>query len=60
MPGVPAAEVSLATESAAVRTNGAVDPGALHAAVEKAGYAVRPRAAAGPAAADATATRLPD
>jgi P-type Cu+ transporter len=40
VPGVTAASVNLATESAAVESGGGVSPGALAAAVEKAGYAV--------------------
>ena len=60
VPGVQAAEVNLATESAAVRAAGTLDQRLLHAAVEKAGYAVRPQSTAGAASPGDRATRLPD
>lgn len=60
VPGVLTAEVNLATESAAVRTSGAVDAQLLGAAVEKAGYAVRSSPSAGASAAMLDAVRLPD
>jgi Cu+-exporting ATPase len=44
VPGVLAAEVNLATETAAVLSAGPLDPSVLSAAVEKAGYHARPAA----------------
>src|SRR3954452_19774835 len=50
VPGVQAAEVNLATQTAEVRTAGAgLDPAALTAAVEKAGYAAHVIRASSPA-----------
>jgi Cu+-exporting ATPase len=50
VPGVVSAEVNLATESATVRATADVEPGALVAAVERAGYTARPRGESAPAA----------
>lgn len=46
VPGVVAAEVNLATETADVTLSGGADVGALTAAVEKAGYQAQPRQSA--------------
>ncbi len=44
LPGVASASVNLATERAAVEADATVDAAALQAAVEKAGYAMKPQA----------------
>ncbi len=60
VPGVLSAEVNLATESAAVRAAASVGLAALSAAVEKAGYTARPRAAEAGLNEAARAKALPD
>ncbi|MBC7954930.1 MAG: copper-translocating P-type ATPase [Cytophagales bacterium] len=61
VPGVASAEVNLATERALVKVvSRDVNAATLAAAVEGAGYQVRPEAAAVPAAARSSARSLPD
>jgi Cu+-exporting ATPase len=58
VPGVLDASVNLATEKATVSGDGALDPAALVAAVDKAGYEARP-AGSEPTPREARAGRLP-